>query len=96
MERSESTIELKVSDHENLVELPSSNEAIRGEESGSIQLRDGDIETKPEGTSDSAYETISEESSRVREKIIPPPGTGQRIYEIDPLLNNHRQHLDYR
>lgn len=29
-------------------------------------------------------------------RTIPPPGTGQRIYEIDPTLNVHRQHLDYR
>lgn len=29
-------------------------------------------------------------------KIIPPPGTGQKIYEIDPLLQAHRQHLDFR
>nr|AHW50661.1 starch branching protein II [Lens culinaris] len=29
-------------------------------------------------------------------KIIPPPSTGQKIYEIDPLLQAHRQHLDFR
>lgn len=79
-----------------MVELPGSSEANRGEDSSSVQLLDGDIETKPEGMSGSAYETISDESSRVREKIIPPPGTGQGIYEIDPLLNNYRPHLDYR
>ncbi|KAG0490708.1 hypothetical protein HPP92_007571 [Vanilla planifolia] len=27
---------------------------------------------------------------------IPPPGSGQKIYEIDPYLQNHRAHLDYR
>ncbi|XP_020586593.1 1,4-alpha-glucan-branching enzyme 1, chloroplastic/amyloplastic-like isoform X2 [Phalaenopsis equestris] len=25
-----------------------------------------------------------------------PPGSGQRIYEIDPYLQGHREHLDYR
>ncbi|ERN13141.1 1,4-alpha-glucan-branching enzyme 2-2, chloroplastic/amyloplastic isoform X1 [Amborella trichopoda] len=29
-------------------------------------------------------------------RTIPPPGTGQRIYEIDPLLEGFRGHLDYR
>ncbi|CAN6438715.1 unnamed protein product [Victoria cruziana] len=29
-------------------------------------------------------------------RSIPPSGTGQRIYEIDPLLKGHRTHLDYR
>lgn len=32
----------------------------------------------------------------VAKRSIPPPGDGQRIYEIDPLLRNHRDHLDYR
>ncbi|XP_062117534.1 1,4-alpha-glucan-branching enzyme 2-2, chloroplastic/amyloplastic-like [Humulus lupulus] len=27
---------------------------------------------------------------------IPPPGAGQKIYEIDPMLNGYRQHLEYR
>ncbi|KAL9253766.1 1,4-alpha-glucan-branching enzyme 1, chloroplastic/amyloplastic-like protein [Drosera capensis] len=27
---------------------------------------------------------------------IPPPGKGQKIYEIDPLLGDFRDHLDYR
>ncbi|THU50859.1 hypothetical protein C4D60_Mb06t24770 [Musa balbisiana] len=29
-------------------------------------------------------------------RFVPPPGTGQRIYEIDPSLNGYRGHLDYR
>lgn len=87
---------MEVEDQENLVEQLSSSEAITGEDSASVQLLDGDVEAKAEGTSDSTYETISDESARVRERIIPPPGIGQRIYEIDPLLNNYREHLDYR
>ncbi|KAF6148030.1 hypothetical protein GIB67_024205 [Kingdonia uniflora] len=31
-----------------------------------------------------------------KQRSIPPPGSGQKIYEIDPLLKNHREHLDYR
>ncbi|XP_024527573.1 1,4-alpha-glucan-branching enzyme 2-2, chloroplastic/amyloplastic [Selaginella moellendorffii] len=29
-------------------------------------------------------------------KVVPPPGDGQRIYEIDPYLKNYRDHLEYR
>ncbi|KAJ0574591.1 putative 1,4-alpha-glucan branching enzyme [Helianthus annuus] len=39
---------------------------------------------------------ISKESEAVQQTSISPPGAGQRIYEIDPLLGNHRQHLEYR
>ncbi|KAL7170397.1 hypothetical protein ACSBR2_035296 [Camellia fascicularis] len=39
---------------------------------------------------------VSREKDVVRKKSIPPPGTGQKIYEIDPLLRSHREHLDYR
>ncbi|PWA64409.1 1,4-alpha-glucan-branching enzyme 1, chloroplastic/amyloplastic [Artemisia annua] len=39
---------------------------------------------------------ISKESEAIRQISIPPPGAGQRIYEIDPLLKNHSQHLEYR
>lgn len=28
--------------------------------------------------------------------VIPPPGSGQKIYEYDPYLEAHRAHLDYR
>ncbi|KAL8154456.1 hypothetical protein V2J09_012216 [Rumex salicifolius] len=29
-------------------------------------------------------------------KTLPPPGSGQKIYEYDSLLHDHRGHLDYR
>ncbi|XP_031254576.1 1,4-alpha-glucan-branching enzyme 1, chloroplastic/amyloplastic-like [Pistacia vera] len=38
----------------------------------------------------------SEAETEVRPGSIPPPGRGQRIYEIDPTLTGFRQHLDYR
>ncbi|XP_034694884.1 1,4-alpha-glucan-branching enzyme 1, chloroplastic/amyloplastic-like isoform X4 [Vitis riparia] len=38
--------------------------------------------------------TIKKEEARP--KSIPPPGTGQRIYEIDPFLRGYREHIDYR
>lgn len=38
----------------------------------------------------------TEAKTEVRTRSIPPPGRGQRIYEIDPILTGFRQHLDYR
>ena len=35
-------------------------------------------------------------ASTVSKRTVPPPGDGQRMYEIDPLLRNHCDHLDYR
>ncbi|XP_024981035.1 1,4-alpha-glucan-branching enzyme 1, chloroplastic/amyloplastic-like isoform X3 [Cynara cardunculus var. scolymus] len=39
---------------------------------------------------------IGKESAAIRQMPLPPPGIGQRIYEIDPLLDRHREHLEYR
>ncbi|XP_027072580.1 1,4-alpha-glucan-branching enzyme 1, chloroplastic/amyloplastic-like isoform X3 [Coffea arabica] len=51
---------------------------------------------KVKGLTDSEVEEmISRESEQVRKRTIPPPGNGQRIYEIDPLLRNFSGHLDY-
>ncbi|XP_043699558.1 1,4-alpha-glucan-branching enzyme 1, chloroplastic/amyloplastic-like isoform X3 [Telopea speciosissima] len=38
----------------------------------------------------------SDEKSEAKPRSLPPPGTGQKIYEIDPMLNDFRNHLDYR
>lgn len=29
-------------------------------------------------------------------RLVPPPGDGKRIYEIDPMLRSYSDHLDYR
>ncbi|KAL6574956.1 hypothetical protein OROMI_012241 [Orobanche minor] len=84
---------MEIGDQEYLVEHHSS---VEGEDSASLQLQDGYVEAKDKKTLDSTYETIRDESLRVKEMVVPPPGVGQRIYEIDPLLSNYREHLDYR
>lgn len=86
---------MKVEDEEIAIDL-SFSEVITGEDSASVLLPDEDSEAEGEGTSDSKYASIRDESARIRGKIIPPPGNGQKIYEIDSMLNNHRQHLNYR
>ncbi|XP_058003419.1 1,4-alpha-glucan-branching enzyme 1, chloroplastic/amyloplastic isoform X2 [Hevea brasiliensis] len=42
------------------------------------------------------HEIVSIGKSESKPKSIPPPGSGQRIYEIDPSLTGFRHHLDYR
>ena len=39
---------------------------------------------------------VKTERHEVKPRTIPPPGTGQKIYEVDPSLQGHRQHLDFR
>ncbi|KZV48446.1 1,4-alpha-glucan-branching enzyme 1, chloroplastic/amyloplastic [Dorcoceras hygrometricum] len=87
--------EIKTEEEEILIGLSSSSEATEGEDSASVQPLDGDGETE-EGASDASFETISNESAIIKERVVPPSAIGQRIYEIDPFLNSHRDHLDYR
>lgn len=39
---------------------------------------------------------MTEEVVEEKSRVIPPPGDGQRIYEIDPMLGGHKAHLEYR
>jgi 1,4-alpha-glucan branching enzyme len=65
-----------------------------------------EVEEKPEpsevieGTSETETDGVAVETKAplVEEKprVIPPPGDGQRIYQIDPMLEGFRNHLDYR
>lgn len=77
--------EKKLEDEEKLVEPPSRYNEIDNEQDSSSSTLAATID----GT-----ESIKEDEARTR--TIPLPGTGQRIYKIDPLLNNYREHLDYR
>ncbi|KAK2998713.1 hypothetical protein RJ639_023622 [Escallonia herrerae] len=81
MEQLDSTV-----DDETYVEPSSSFSEVDGE----------DDEANNAEASVLLQEVISKESDLIRQKSIPPPGTGQRIYEIDPILTRHRDHLDYR
>ena len=62
------------------------------------QVADLDDNDLLEETSDPLEVVTSSKTVETTEikRTIPPPGTGQRIYEIDPALNVHRRHLDYR
>lgn len=50
----------------------------------------------PEKTSISSEKKVKIVGDEVKPKVIPPPGTGKRIYDIDPSLLGHREHLDFR
>lgn len=63
-----------------------------------------ELENEPEKIAQK-IQVLKEENERLRShmmqddtvgKVIPPPGNGQRIYELDPYLKAHRDHLDYR
>ncbi|KAL5060200.1 hypothetical protein RYX36_031804 [Vicia faba] len=78
----------------NLDEAASSYREV-GDEKGSVissSLVDVNTDTETKKTSIHSDEKVKVD----KPKIIPPPGTGQKIYEIDPLLQAHRQHLDFR
>ncbi|CAL9192870.1 1,4-alpha-glucan-branching enzyme 2-2, chloroplastic/amyloplastic-like [Musa acuminata AAA Group] len=55
-------------------------------------------ESMDEDVKDAVSSQTTKRIVDVQEKprFVPPPGTGQRIYEIDPSLNGYRGHLDYR
>ncbi|GMN26427.1 hypothetical protein TIFTF001_050416 [Ficus carica] len=58
-------------------------------------LNDNDLLEETSGPLEVVTGTTTVETTEIK-RTIPPPGTGQRIYEIDPALNVHQQHLDYR
>lgn len=88
-----SQIETENGDIEPASDLTGSVEEL--DTSSSLQLQEGG-KLKESKTLNTSEETIINESDRIREKRVPPPGLGQKIYEIDPLLTNYSQHLDYR
>ncbi|KAI6697899.1 hypothetical protein NL676_018018 [Syzygium grande] len=59
-----------------------------------LVLWDGDASEEEESTPLQDVAVIEKEE--VRKRTIPPPGSGQRIYEKDSLLLGYREHLDYR
>ncbi|KAM7255145.1 hypothetical protein ACFE04_020386 [Oxalis oulophora] len=60
----------------------------------SVKDKDTNILTKEgDGKSSTLHSiSITEDGKR----SVPPPGNGQKIYEIDPNLTGFRNHLDYR
>lgn len=70
------------------------DEDVQG--SAMSSLVDVNTNVQAEKTSISVSRRVKIESDEVKPRIIPPPGTGQKIYEIDPFLQAHREHLDFR
>lgn len=63
-----------------------------------FQVIENEVNTELAQTSISVEQKEEKSMGKAEEKprCIPPPGSGQRIYEIDPHLLGHRAHLDYR
>eukprot|EP00270_Netrium_digitus_P010440 TRINITY_DN323_c0_g1_i5.p1 TRINITY_DN323_c0_g1~~TRINITY_DN323_c0_g1_i5.p1 ORF type:complete len:870 (+),score=237.80 TRINITY_DN323_c0_g1_i5:78-2612(+) len=60
---------------------------------------------KAEREVEEQIKALREENAKLRERMVfaqtaprevPPPGEGKRIFDMDPTLNNHRIHLEYR
>ncbi|KAB1221286.1 1,4-alpha-glucan-branching enzyme 1, chloroplastic/amyloplastic [Morella rubra] len=87
----------KLKDEEKFVEPTAGyNEIGNEKDSASSTLVGDDGGAQAEAASVLIHGTKSIEEVEARPRTIPPPGTGQRIYKIDPLLNSYREHLDYR
>lgn len=87
----------KLKDEEKLVESTSGyNEVDDEQEFASSSLVGDDGRAESEDASPPIDGIKHIEKNEARPRTIPPPGIGKRIYEIDPLLNSHREHLDYR
>ncbi|XP_052175529.1 1,4-alpha-glucan-branching enzyme 1, chloroplastic/amyloplastic-like isoform X2 [Diospyros lotus] len=78
------------------VQTPSGYQEVAGKQDFvSSSTEEKDVTVANVEKSVASYD-ISMEKDLVRQRSIPSPHTGQRIYEIDPLLRSHREHLDYR
>ncbi|XP_064965243.1 1,4-alpha-glucan-branching enzyme 1, chloroplastic/amyloplastic-like isoform X2 [Musa acuminata AAA Group] len=75
---------------EDNIELEAGQTSISSELIGEESMNQGDKSS----VSSQAKEEVEDVEEKPR--FVPPPGTGQRIYEIDPSLKGYRVHLDYR
>ena len=67
-----------------------------GQGSVTSSLVDVNTNAQAKKTSVSGDKKVKIKSDEAKPRIIPPPGIGQKIYEIDPLLQAHRGHVDFR
>lgn len=63
---------------------------------GSVGSSLEDVNIQAKKTSVSVGSKVKIVSDEAEPKIIPPPGHGLKIYEIDPSLLAYREHLDFR
>uniref|UniRef100_A0A7N0VI88 Glycoside hydrolase family 13 N-terminal domain-containing protein n=1 Tax=Kalanchoe fedtschenkoi TaxID=63787 RepID=A0A7N0VI88_KALFE len=84
-------------DEQNLLNAESSLMIDSGSSSGSTKVDEVEESLLVEAeTTVSLYRSPNGATDKSKPKVVPPTGTGTRIYEIDPLLKSHRDHLDYR
>ena len=69
---------------------------VEGQESVPSALANNDEEAHAEEPFVPLHRKVSTEKSEAKPRSIPPPGAGQKIYEIDPTLLGFREHIDYR
>lgn len=54
------------------------------------------IQDIEENVTEGVIKDADEPTVEDKPRVIPPPGDGQKIYQIDPMLEGFRNHLDYR
>ncbi|CAM8931061.1 unnamed protein product [Rhodiola kirilowii] len=78
------------------IETESASNSTEGDEHQNLLLVHEDKKNQDAGTPGSLKTSPNVATGRKKPRVIPPAGTGTRIYEIDPLLKSYRDHLDYR
>ncbi|KAF5747820.1 Starch branching enzyme 2.1 isoform 1 [Tripterygium wilfordii] len=82
------------------VDSPTMEDVLVEEETNKSSMTssvaDDTFEAHSKDASFPSPKAVNIEENEARPRSVPPPGTGQKIYEIDPTLNDHRGHLDYR
>ncbi|KAG4204845.1 hypothetical protein ERO13_A04G065400v2 [Gossypium hirsutum] len=69
---------------------------VEEQESFPSVFSNNDEEAHAEEPSVPLHRNASTEKTEAKPRSIPPPGAGQKIYEIDSLLLGFRDHIDYR
>nr|CAB3446751.1 unnamed protein product [Digitaria exilis] len=49
-----------------------------------------------EGDADALNREVLGSALQEKPRVVPPPGDGQKIFQIDPMLQNYKYHLEYR
>nr|CAB3486970.1 unnamed protein product [Digitaria exilis] len=91
--------ELEIPDEAELV-VEESASSSTAEASSAVEVEEKSEPSEViEGTGKTETDGVAVKSAPLVEekpRVVPPPGDGQRIYQIDPMLEGFRNHLDYR
>lgn len=57
-----------------------------------------EVEIESSGTSDveGVKRVVEELAAEQKPRVVPPTGDGQKIFQMDSMLNGYKYHLEYR